>query len=113
MSLGDTVTALTKNVADLYKEIVTTSVRFDDLRATTEQSIERFERVVDGTVAKVLEIHDNHVREKASLEAGIRTLEGRLAALSEQALHAVARETARDLMRESLDPKLPIAGSTP
>ena len=104
MSLADTVTALTKNVADLYKEIVTTSVRFDDLRANTEQTVERLERLVDSTVAKVLEIHDTHVREKATLEAGIRTLEGRLSALSEQALHAVARETARDLMRERSTP---------
>jgi hypothetical protein len=104
MSLADTVTGLTKNVADLYKEIVTTSVRFDDLRANTEQSVERLERVVESTVIKVLEIHDNHVREKATLEAGIRTLEGRLSALSEQALHAVARETARALLRERSTP---------
>jgi hypothetical protein len=105
VSVSDTVTALTKNVADLYKEIVTTSVRFDDLRQNTEQAIERFGRIVESTVVKVLDIHDTHVREKATLEAGIRGLEGRLDALSEQAIHAVARETARDLLRENIDAK--------
>jgi tetrahydromethanopterin S-methyltransferase subunit A len=105
VSLADTVTSLTKNVADLYKEIVTTSVRFEDLRQNTDQAIERFQRIVESTVVKVLDIHDTHVREKATLEAGLRTLEGRLDALSEQALHAVARETARDLMRENLEAK--------
>ena len=105
MSLADTVAALTKNVGDLYKEIVTTSVRFDDLRQNTDQAIERFQRIVESTVVKVLDIHDTHVREKATLEAAIRTVEGRLDALSEQAIHAVARETARDLMRENLEAK--------
>lgn len=102
MSLSDTVTGLLKSVGELYRELATTSVRYDALRHSTETTLLRFERLLDQHAQRVQVLHDEHVREKAGLEAQIQGLEGRLMALSEKALHAVVHEAAREVVRESV-----------
>lgn len=88
---------------EIYKEILTTSARFDDLRHSTEQTLARLEQSLEKLVSKVSALHDDHVRETAALRAEIRALEARLSGLSEHAIHAVAREVAEKIMRESIE----------
>lgn len=102
MSVTDTLNALAAKISDLYREIVTTSVRFEDLQRNTDKTLARLESTIDQLASKVSTIHDNHVREKAALEAQITTLQGRLTALSEQALHSVVRDVARELVVDSM-----------
>ena len=102
MSMADTLSALTAKIAELYREVVTTSVRFEDLQRSTDKTLARLEASVEQLAAKVSAIHDEHVREKAALEGHIGTLQGRLTALSEQALHSVVRDVAREMVADSL-----------
>ena len=102
MSIAETLNALTARISELYREIVTTSVRFEDLQRSTDKTLSRLESTVEQLAAKVSAIHDDHVREKAALEAQVTALQGRLTSLSEQALHAVVRDVAREIVRESV-----------
>lgn len=115
MSVTETLNSLAAKLSDLYREIVTTSVRFDELQRSTDKVLARVEATVEQLSVKVAAIHDDHVREKAALEAQIATLQARLTVLSEQALHAVVREVAREAVagavRDQVAAKLE-AGST-
>ena len=101
MSIADTLNALTAKISELYREIVTTSVRFQDLERSTEKTLARLESAVEQLASKIASIHDDHVREKAALEAQVAVLQGRLSALSEQALHSVVRDVAREMVGDS------------
>ena len=96
MSVTETLNSLAAKLSDLYREIVTMSVRFDELQRSADKVLARVEATVEQLSVKVSAIHDDHVREKAALEAQIATLQARLTVLSEQALHAVVREVARE-----------------
>lgn len=96
MSVGETLNSLAAKLSDLYREIVTTSVRFDELQRNTDKVLTRLESTVEQLATKIAAIHDDHVREKASLESQIATLQARLTILSEQARHTVIREVARE-----------------
>jgi DNA anti-recombination protein RmuC len=98
----DTLNALAAKISDLYREIVTTSVRFEDLQRNTDKTLARLESTIEQLASKVSAIHDDHVREKAALEAQITTLQGRLTALSEHALHTVVRDVAREMVADSI-----------
>ena len=100
MSFGEKVADVTGSLATLYRDVLTTTVRFEMQSTQTREAIDRMERELATLTARVTQIHDDHVREKATLEARIQTLDGRLTALSEHALHAVARDAARDIMRQ-------------
>jgi hypothetical protein len=104
MGVGDTLTELGTKITDLYREILTTSTRVELLQTSTDRTLTRVETLLDQFAAKVQFLHDEHVREKALLEAEIRTLQGRLDALSEHAIHAVAREAAREIIKGSVTP---------
>src|SRR5262249_7294226 len=90
---------LAAKLSDLYREIVTTSVRFDELQRNTDKVLTRLEATVEQLSAKVALIHDEHVREKAALEAQVATLQARLSILSEQAMHNVVREVPREVVK--------------
>jgi myo-inositol catabolism protein IolC len=90
---------LGQRVADLYKEIVTTTVRFDSLSRETSTSVAEIKTAVHRSDERVQQMHLDHVRERAELSSQIRGLEARLDALSESALHAVARDAARQAMQ--------------
>ena len=102
MSVADTIGSLTRTVADLYREIATTSVRYEALQHRTEELLSRFERLIEQHAQRVQAMHDDHVRERATLQAHIEILEGRLNTLSEKALHTAVHEAAREIARESL-----------
>jgi DNA anti-recombination protein RmuC len=109
MSMSEALNGLAAKISDLYREIVTTTVRFEELRRNTDSMLTRIESTVQQLSAKVAAIHDEHVREKATLEAQVATLQGRLTALSEQALHSVMRDVAREMLAER-DQNLAVSG---
>jgi hypothetical protein len=88
---------LGQRVADLYKEIVTT-VRFESLSRETTTTIADVRASVQRAEERMQLMHLDHVRERAELSSQISALEARLNALSEGALHAVARDVARQVI---------------
>jgi SMC interacting uncharacterized protein involved in chromosome segregation len=99
MRFGGAVAELTGKVAELYKEIVTTTVRFEDLQRNVADTMARVERRLDRLEERFTASHDECVRARVASEAEIRAVDARLTSLSEAALHAVAREAARETMR--------------
>lgn len=93
---------LGQRVADLYKEIVTTTVRFDSLQRETTSVITEVRTAVQRFDERIQQMHLDHVRERAELSSQIKGLEARLNALSESALHVVARDAARQAMHTIL-----------
>jgi myo-inositol catabolism protein IolC len=89
---------LGQRVADLYKEIVTTTVRFESLSRDTGTTVAEVKTAVQRFDERMQQMHLDHVRERAELSSQIKGLEARLDALSESALHAVARDAARQAM---------------
>lgn len=89
---------LGQRVGDLYREIVTTTVRFDSLSRETSTTIAEIKTAVQRCDERMQQMHLDHVRERAELSSQIKALEARLDALSEGALHAVARDAARQAM---------------
>jgi len=98
VSVTETLNSLAAKLSDLYREIVTTSVRFDELQRNTDKVLTRLEATVDQLSARVALVHDEHVRENAALEAQVATLQARLSILSEQAMHSVVREVTREVV---------------
>ncbi|HEX2076501.1 MAG TPA: hypothetical protein VHG08_02295 [Longimicrobium sp.] len=90
---------LGQRVADLYKEIVTTTVRFESLNRETTTVITEIKTAVQRFDERMQQMHLDHVRERAELSSQIKALEARLDALSENALHVVARDAARQAMQ--------------
>lgn len=103
---------LGQRVADLYKEIVTTTVRFESLSRETTTAVAEIKTAVQRFDERMQQMHLDHVRERAELSSQIKGLEARLDALSESALHAVARDAARQAMQGILvDGESPIAAT--
>jgi chromosome segregation ATPase len=103
MSMSDSVAEIAKKLAELYREVVTTSARFEELQRSTDRTLTRYERVIEQLSDKMSLMQSDHIRERAELLAEIRALNGRLNALGEQAIHAVARDAARELLSETYD----------
>jgi hypothetical protein len=94
---------LGQRVADLYKEIVTTTVRFESLTRETTTTITDVRATVQRVEERMQQMHLDHVGERAELCSQINALEARLNALSENALHAVARDVARQVLEGVMD----------
>lgn len=92
------LTDLGQRVAELYKEIVTTTVRFDSLNRETTNVVTEIRTAVQRCEERMQQMHLDHVRERAEFASQIKALDARLDALSEGALHAVARDAARQAM---------------
>lgn len=96
------ISDLGQRVADLYKEIVTTTVRFESLSRETTTAITEARTAIQRMDERMQQMHLDHVRERAELSSQINALDSRLNALSESALHAVARDAARQAMHTIL-----------
>ncbi len=92
------ISDLGQRVADLYKEIVTTTVRFESLSRETATAVSELRTAVQRSDERMHQMQLDHVRERAELSSQIAALHARLTALSESALHAVARDAARRAM---------------
>lgn len=91
-----------QRIADLYREIVTTTVRFESLNRETTKAVEEIKTAVQRCDDRMQQMQLDHVRERAELGSQIKALDARLTALSESALHAVARDAARQAMQNIL-----------
>jgi hypothetical protein len=96
-------------VADLAQQVITNNARFEGLERHTTATLGEFKALLQRFDERVQEMRLEHLRERADLLARITVLEGRLAALSEQALHAVAEKAARELIRDA-EPRKPADG---
>ncbi|HST57653.1 MAG TPA: hypothetical protein VLK84_03125, partial [Longimicrobium sp.] len=76
---------LGQRVADLYKEIVTTTVRFESLSRETGTVVAEVRTAVQRFDERMQQMHLDHVRERAELSSQINGLQARLDALSESA----------------------------
>ena len=93
-NLKETVAELVTKVGELYRELVTNTLKFEELRKYTKETLDEFKRLLERLSDKLQESEKDRVRREAELLSKINALEARLNALSEQALHAAAKEAA-------------------
>lgn len=84
-------------VAELAQEVITNNARFEGLERHTTATLDEFKALLQRLDERVQDLRLDHLRERADLLARITVLEGRLTALSENALHAVAEKAAREV----------------
>ncbi|MBG0808651.1 hypothetical protein IY145_04605 [Methylosinus sp. H3A] len=94
---------LATKLADLYKELVTTTVQFDELRRYTKESLDEFKRLLERQSDKIDRIERERITAEAELTARIKFLEGRLDVLSEKALHLAVADIAAGYVRRGAD----------
>jgi hypothetical protein len=91
-----------QRIADLYRDIVTTTARFESLNRETTNAVAEIRTAVQRCDDRMQQMQLDHVRERAELGSQIQALDARLTALSESTLHAVARDAARQAMQDIL-----------
>jgi predicted nuclease with TOPRIM domain len=101
----ETVAELVIKVGELYKELVTNTVQFTELRSYTKETLSEFKRLLEHLSDKLDESEKDRVRREAELLSKINALESKLNAISEQALQAIAREEARLIFERMLAEK--------
>ncbi|MEM6941198.1 MAG: hypothetical protein AAF943_17235 [Pseudomonadota bacterium] len=106
-SAKEVIADLSKRLADNYEKLVQTNARFDELRTSTKDAIDEYKRLLERQEDKIEQIEKDRIRVEAELMTKISSLEGRLTALSEQALHAVARDAAHTIMAERIPAIVP------
>jgi hypothetical protein len=112
MSIGDKIADLGAKVAELYKELVTNTVRFEELEKHTAETLQAFRKDLLALSAKVDGIHVEHVKHQAEVKSLVQVLEGRLNMLSEKALHVAIRDVAREYVRGQDVPSAPVIPET-
>jgi uncharacterized protein YaaR (DUF327 family) len=90
----ETVAELVVKVGDLYKELVTNTVQFQELRQYTKETLDEFKHLLERLSDKLEESEKDRIRKETELLSKINALEAKLEALSQQALHAAAKEAA-------------------
>ncbi len=93
-SVKETVADLVVKVSELYRELVTNTVQFQELRHYTKETLDEFKHLLERLSDKLEESEKDRIRRETELLSKINALEAKLAALSEQALHAAAKEAA-------------------
>lgn len=99
-SVKETVADLAVKVSELYRELVTNTVQFQELRNYTKETLDEFKHLLERLSDKLEESEKDRVRRETELLSKINALEAKLSALSEQALHAAAKEAAREVFGE-------------
>jgi hypothetical protein len=100
--IKETVTQLTAKVTDLYKELVTNTVQFQELRSYTKETLSEFKHLLERLSDKTEQYEKDRIRRETELLSKINALEARLNALSEQALHAAAKEAANQAFEKMI-----------
>jgi len=98
-TIKETVSTLASKVTALYEQLVTNNARFDELRKYTKESLDEFKRLLERLSDKLDAAERDRIRVETELRSEIKALEARLNALSEQAMHAVAKEAAIEVMQ--------------
>ncbi|MBW4620772.1 MAG: hypothetical protein KME17_15630 [Cyanosarcina radialis HA8281-LM2] len=92
--MKETVAELVVKVGELYKELVTNTVQFQELRQYTKETLDEFKHLLERLSDKLEESEKDRIRKETELLSKINALEAKLEALSQQALHAAAKEAA-------------------
>ena len=92
--LKETVSELAVKVGELYKELVTNTVQFTELRQYTKETLGEFKHSLERLSDKLEASEKDRIRRETELLSKINALEARLEALSQQALHAYAGSPA-------------------
>ncbi len=99
-SVKETVAELAVRVSELYRELVTNTVQFQELRNYTKETLDEFKHLLERLSDKLEESEKDRIRQETELLSKINALEAKLSALSEQALHAAAKEAAREVFEK-------------
>lgn len=99
-TLKEGVAELASKFADLYKEMVTNSVQFEELRKSTKETVSDFKNSLEKLKSKIEQIERDRIIREVELLSKINALEARFNALSEKAFHRVAREAAEAAMQK-------------
>lgn len=103
--IKDTVAELATKVSELYRELVTNTVQFKELRSYTKETLDEFKHLLERLSDKLEESEKDRIRRETELLSKINALEARLQALSEQALHATAKEAAIQVIERMISEK--------
>lgn len=104
-SVKETVADLVVKVSELYRELVTNTVQFQELRQYTKETLDAFKHLLERLSDKLEESEKDRVRRETELLSKINALEAKLDALSEQALHAAAKEAALQVFEKMVAEK--------
>jgi hypothetical protein len=99
-SLKETVADLVVKVSELYRELVTNTVQFQELRQYTKETLDAFKHLLERLSDKQEESEKDRIRRETELLSKINALEAKLDALSEKALHAAAKEAAIEVFEK-------------
>jgi hypothetical protein len=99
-TLKEGVAELASKFADLYKEMVTNSAQFEELRKSTKETVSDFKNSLEKLEGKIEQIEKDRIIREVELLSKINALEARFNALSEKAFHRVAREAAEVAMQK-------------
>jgi hypothetical protein len=100
--LKEMVTKLTVKVGELYKELVTNTVQFTELRSYTKETFSEFNHLLERLSDKVEQYEKDRIRREIELTSKINALEARLNALSEQALHSAMKDAANQAVAKMI-----------
>jgi len=96
----ETVAELVVKVSELYRELVTNTVQFQELRKYTKETLDEFKHLLERLSDKLEASEKDRIRRETELLSKINALEARLDALSEKALHAAAKEAAMEIYKK-------------
>jgi len=99
-SLKETVADLVVKVSELYRELVTNTVQFQELRQYTKETLDAFKHLLERLSDKQEESEKDRIRRETELLSKINALEAKLDALSEKALHSAAKEAAIEVFEK-------------
>jgi hypothetical protein len=101
----DSVADLAGKVSELYRELVTNTVQFQELRNYTKDTLDDFKHLLERLSDKLENAEKDRIRQETELLSKINALEAKLSALSEQALHAAAKEAAMQVFEKMFNEK--------
>jgi cysteinyl-tRNA synthetase len=104
-SVKETVADLVVKVSELYRELVTNTVQFQELRQYTKETLDEFKHLLERLSDKLEDSEKDRIRREVELISKINALEAKLNALSEQALHAAAKEAAIQVFERMMSDK--------
>ena len=102
MNWGQGVADLAKRVADYHRELVTTSVRFEELRRQTIETLSEFKNALERINGRLQDIERRSFESQTTMNAKADMLVERMNNLSEKALHKVMEDVARQKLTETL-----------
>jgi uncharacterized coiled-coil DUF342 family protein len=100
--IKETVAELVKKSNELYKELITNTVQFNELRQRTKETLDEFKHSLERLSDKLENSEKDRIRRETELLSKINALEAKLEAISQQALHAYAKDAAYQLVKEMM-----------